>query len=137
MSFIFDSFALIALFQKEKGYEEVINWLSKISPERPGFMSIINLGEVYYMTCRKQSVEKAELALRSSLQLQIEFIDADFNLAYRAAQLKSTYKLSYADAFAAALTILKKGTLITGDPEFESLKKEKDFKVHFINRDKK
>jgi predicted nucleic acid-binding protein len=137
MSPVFDSFALIALFRKEKGYEEVIDWLSKISPEHPGFMSIINLGEVYYMTCRKQSVEKAELALQSSLQLQLEFIDADFDLTYRAAQLKSNYKLSFADAFAAALTIQKKGTLITGDPEFENLRKEKDFKVHFINRGNK
>jgi hypothetical protein len=33
---------------------------------------------------------------------------------------------------AATLTIQKKGTLITGDPEFNNLKKEKDFKVHFI-----
>jgi PIN domain nuclease of toxin-antitoxin system len=136
MSLVFDSFALIALFQKEKGYEEVIDWLSTISPENPGFMSMINLGEVYYMTCRKQSIEKAELALQSSLQLQLTFVDADFNLTYKAAKLKSRYKFSYADAFAAALTIEKKGTLITGDPEFESLLKEKDFKVHFINRSK-
>jgi hypothetical protein len=40
--------------------------------------------------------------------------------------------MSYADAYAAALTIQKKGTLITGDPEFKFLQKEKDFKVHFV-----
>ncbi len=134
MSLIFDSFAIITLFRKEPGNEEVVDWLGKINREQPGYMSVINLGEVYYMTSRKQSSEKAELALEATLQMPFTFVNADFDLAYRAAKLKASYKLSYADSFAAALTIEKKGLLITGDPEFKNLLKEKDFKVHFIKR---
>src|SRR6478609_7618835 len=134
MSVVFDSFALLTLFRKEKGYEEVMKWLSSINDSQPGYMSVINLGEVYYITCRKQSKEKAELAIASALQLQLDIIDADIQLTYQAAQLKAKYKMSYADAFAAALTIDKKATLITGDSEFKALQKEKNFKVHFIHQ---
>ena len=134
MSVVFDSFALLTLFRKEKGYEEVMKWLSSISDSQPGYLSVINLGEVYYITCRKQSKEKAELAIASALQLQLDIIDADIQLTYQAAQLKAKYKMSYADAFAAALTIDKKATLISGDSEFKALQKEKNFKVHFIHQ---
>ena len=134
MNLVFDSFAIIMLFQKEKGYNEVMDWLAKFNDGHRGFMSVINLGEVYYMTCKKQSVENGEIALSSALQLHLEIIEADFSLTYEAAKLKSRFKLSYADAFAAALTIQMKGILITGDPEFKNLQKVKDFKVHFINR---
>ena len=40
--------------------------------------------------------------------------------------------MSYADSFAAALTISKRGTLITGDKEFKHLIGETHFKVEFI-----
>ena len=134
MSLIFDSYAIITLFREEPGYEEVIDWLGKINREQLGYMSVINLGEVYYITSRKQSPQKAAVALEAAMQLPFTFVDADFDLTYRAAKLKASYKLSYADAFAAALTIEKKGLLITGDLEFKNLVKEKDFKVHFIRR---
>jgi predicted nucleic acid-binding protein len=60
-------------------------------------------------------------------------LPAYFELTYKAAQIKSSYILSYADAFAAALTIKKKATLITGDKEFKNLSRERGFKVHFIH----
>lgn len=97
-------------------------------------MSVINLGEIYYITSRKQNKENAELALSSTLQLPIEFIDADFNHTYRAALLKAKYQMSYSDAFAASLAIQLKATLITGDPEFKNLDKEPGLKIHFIKR---
>ena len=59
-------------------------------------------------------------------------MDADMNLSLAAAKLKAKYKMSYADAFAATLTIAKKGTLITGDKEFKHLHGETNFKVEFI-----
>jgi len=128
---IFDSYALIALFRLEKGYEEVTQLLTEIlKGERMGFMSVINLGEVYYTTYRKQGAKKAELALSSVLQFPIEIIEADFDLTFEAAKLKAKYKISYADAFAAALTKSKRGWLVTGDKEFKALKDE--IKIKFI-----
>ncbi|MBI2966707.1 MAG: type II toxin-antitoxin system VapC family toxin [Bacteroidetes bacterium] len=130
---VFDTFAIIALLEKEKGHETVSQLLSDISNgEKYGSMSVVNLGEVYYMSYRKRGPEKAELALSSVLHFPIEIVDADFNLTYAAAQLKSRHKISYADAFAVALTIKKKATLITGDSEFKNLEAEKGFKVELI-----
>lgn len=130
---VFDSYALIALFRKEDGFEFVRDVLIKLSEgELTGSISVISVGEIYYMVSRKSNVKKAELAISSLLQFPIEIIDAGFELSLEAAKLKSRYKLSYADAFAAAISISQKATLITGDQGFNNLKAEKGFHVHFI-----
>jgi predicted nucleic acid-binding protein len=130
---VFDSYALIALFRKEKGFEFVLDLLIKISKgEITGSMSVINVGEIYYMISRKSNSENADLAVKAVLQFPITIINADLDLTMEAAKLKSRFKLSYADAFAAAITISQKATLVTGDPEFAHLKKEKGFYYQFI-----
>ena len=45
-------------------------------------------------------------------------------LADTAAVFKARFKISLADAFAAALAKEKKAELVTGDPEFKALEKE-------------
>ena len=132
---IFDSFALIAHFRKEEGSDQISELLSEIAiGEREGFISVINVGEIYYMLHRKAGKVNAEKSLSIIKTLPLTIITADFETTYQASQLKSNFRISFTDAFAASLTIEKKGTLITGDPEFKSLRKEKNFKVHFINR---
>ncbi|MEK6837131.1 MAG: PIN domain-containing protein, partial [Nanoarchaeota archaeon] len=103
---VFDSYAILALFRKERGHEEVAQLLTDIS-----------MGG-------KQGEKRAQLALDSLKQFPLEVENADYELTLAAAKLKAKHKLSYADAFAAALTIKKKGTLITGDKEFKSLDRE-------------
>ena len=49
--FIFDSHALLKLFQKEKGYEKVVQLLEEI--QKTGavkYLNAINLGEIIYTT---------------------------------------------------------------------------------------
>ena len=84
------------------------------------------------MLVRKGNVKIADVALASIKQLPLHFIDADFRLCMEAAALKAKYSFSYADAFAAAITIHKKATLITGDNEFKALIKEPGFKVKYL-----
>src|SRR3954468_19927367 len=122
---VFDSYALIALFRQEPGYELVRELLVKIAAdEAEGYITTINICEVYYMTCRKSNQKNAEVALDALLKFPLQIMDADLKLSLEAAKLKAKYTLSYADAFAAALTIQKRATLITGDNEFENLKNE-------------
>ena len=133
-SVIFDSFALIAHFRNETGTDYISELFSELAlGNLDGYVSMINIGEVYYMIHRKSNKANAEKALEIIQTLPIEIVEADWDATYEAAKLKSKYRISYADAFAAALTIQMKGTLITGDREFNSLKKESGFKVHFIN----
>ena len=130
---VFDSYALIAFFRQEPGYELVRELLVKIAAdEAEGYITTINIGEVYYMICRKSNQKNAEIALDALLKFPLQIIEADLKLSLEAARLKAKYTLSYADAFAAALTIQKKATLITGDDEFESLKNEAGFKVKYL-----
>lgn len=132
---VFDSYALIAHFRNENGSLFISDLLAEmIAGDKYGYISVINVGEIYYMLSKKTGIDNAEKSLQVINTFPIEIIDVDFLFTYKAAQLKAKYKISYADAFAAALTIEKKGTLVTGDPEFKSLTKEKDFKVHFIKR---
>jgi len=63
--------------------------------------------------------------------LPIELAPADLSLSYRAAIYKATYKMSYADCFAAALAKTKKATLVTGDKDFKQL--ESEIKVGWLS----
>jgi predicted nucleic acid-binding protein len=56
--------------------------------------------------------------------LPIDFHSTSRGLADTAADFKARFKISLADAFAAALAKEKKAELITGDPEFKPLEKE-------------
>jgi len=132
--FVFDSYALIAFFRKEKSWELIQEVLIKMSnDEITGWVTTVNVGEIYYMISRKSNQEQADLAINALLHFPITLVNADLKLALQAAGLKAAYKLSYADAFAAALTISKKAILLTGDQEFLNLKDEKDFEVQFID----
>jgi predicted nucleic acid-binding protein len=51
-------------------------------------------------------------------------------LADTAADFKARFKISLADAFAAALAKEKKAELVTGDPEFKPL--EKELKINWL-----
>lgn len=130
---VFDSYALIAFFRKEKGYDLVRDLLVKLAnDELEGYMTTINVGEVYYMISRKSNQKNAEIALDALLKFPLHIVEADLKLSIEAAKLKAKYSLSYADAFAAALTINRKATLITGDDEFESVTGETNFKVKYM-----
>jgi predicted nucleic acid-binding protein len=130
---VFDTHALLVFFRKEPGYETVRDLLVNVANnEFEAFMCSVNVGEVYYMMVRKGNVRLANDAIATLKLFPLHFIDADFALCMEAAALKSKYKFSYADAFAAALAIRRKATLITGDHEFDALVKEPNFKVKYL-----
>lgn len=132
---VFDSYALIAFFRQEPGYQLVRDLLVKMAnDEAEGYITTINIGEVYYMISRKSNQKNAEIALDALLRFPLQVVEADLKLSLEAAKLKAKYSLSYADAFAAATTIQKKAVLITGDDEFDNLKSESGFKVQYLEK---
>ena len=131
---VFDSFALIALFRKELGFEIVRDLLVKIAnDESEGFISAINVGEIYYMIARKSNEKYAEAALTAIKKMPVQIQEPDLKMCVDAASMKARHPISYADAFAATLAISRKAVLITGDREFESLSKVHGFSVKFIS----
>jgi predicted nucleic acid-binding protein len=131
--FVLDSYALLAYFRNEEGGEKVEQLLNDaVVDKHELYMTCINAGEVYYMAYRKDGADKADLVWKALQQFPIHMTEVDMALTFKAAKLKAGNKLSYADVFAAVLTIAKKATLITGDREFDSLLKETGFKVKYI-----
>ncbi len=129
----FDSYALIALFRQEPGHELVRDLLVKMAnDEIDGYMTAINVGEVYYMISRKSNMKNAETAIAGIKQMPILIVEPDLKMCLDAAAIKAKHSLSYADAFAAVLTISRKAVLITGDDEFDALVGETNFKVKYL-----
>ncbi len=130
---VLDCWALIAFFEDEPTAEAVEVILDQANRDRHRlYLSAVNWAEVYYNTMREVSKEAAEAYAQTIANLPIEVvgIGADLKLARQAAIFKATYRLSLADAFAAALAREKNAELVTGDPEFQQL--EKEIKINWL-----
>ncbi len=122
---VLDSYALLAFLRGEPGEKKVATLLERAGVrDEPVHMTEVNYAEVKYIVVRKDGKERWEETAGELPALPIEFHPASRALAEVAADLKSRYKLSLADAFAAALAREKKAQLVTGDREFHALEKE-------------
>ena len=122
---VLDAHALLAFFRGEDAATAVKELLHKaVTADRPLHMTEVNYAEVKYMLFKKDGAEAWEQAEDVLKSLPIEFHPATRPLADLAADFKARFKISLADAFAAALAKEKKAELVTGDPEFKALEKE-------------
>lgn len=122
---VLDSWAALAYLQGEPAAERMGEIVADaIERDIPLYMSVINAGEVWYILAREISPTAADSAIGDIRGWGVEFVDADWALAQAAADLKSRHKLSYADAFAAALAKQNRAHLVTGDAEFEAVQKD-------------
>ncbi len=122
---VLDSFALIAYFRGELAGVPVKELLQKAGrADKPVHMTEVNYAEVKYTILRKDGADAWHEAAKILVALPIEFHPITRALADHAADYKARFKMSLADAFAAALAKEKKAELVTGDPEFKALEKE-------------
>jgi len=120
--FIFDSYALLKVFQKEKGYENIVGLLRNIKKTRvTKYINIINVGEIIYTTKREFGDQKKLEVLASIERLNFTILQATNSLVYQASEYKAQYSISYADCFVLASAIEYKATIVTGDPEFKKV----------------
>ena len=122
---VLDSYSLIAYFDGEEGAEKMVEIIrSARDSGRSLLLSVINWGEVYYITLRESGRERADEIAHLISTLPIEIIPANLELTKQAAEFKAGLKMSYADCFAAALARLHRAELVTGDEEFKQTQKE-------------
>jgi ribonuclease VapC len=120
--YLFDSHALLAFFQRENGAEIVAGILRESMQNRlDQLISVINLGEIIYMTKRQFGDPKKVEILGRIYQLGFKVLPAPEPLVYKAAELKADYPISYADCFALACAIEHSAILVTGDPDFKKV----------------
>jgi predicted nucleic acid-binding protein len=122
---VLDSYALLAFLREEPGEEKVTALLEEAGErDQAVHMTEASYAEVKYITVRKEGAARWEEIARELRALPIEFHPIDRNLADLAADIKVRYRISLADAFAAALAKELKAELVTGDMEFAALEKE-------------
>lgn len=133
-SYVLDSFALIGFLENEKFAFRVERLLKQARKgEILVYLHALHLGEVCYITLREQSRNMADLAYTRIRSFPVKYIDIiDDELLQKAAWLKANYSISYADAFAAALAIIHKSSLLTGDPEFKKLEKKEAISIDWL-----
>ena len=130
-AFIFDSHALLRLFQKEKGYEKVVQLLEEI--QKTGavkYLNALNLGEIIYTTKKDFGDQKKLEVLASIERLNFRILPIPNELIFQAAEYKAEYSISYADCFALASAVEHKAVIVTGDPEFKKV--EHLAEIHWI-----
>lgn len=113
MTVVLDSWAVLRYLEDaHPGAEAVSDLLGREKP----LMSWINLGEVHYVLRRLHGEDASAETVRD-LRNVIDARLPDERLVIEAARIKADLPMSYADAFAAALTVAGNATLWTGDPE--------------------
>lgn len=129
---VLDSFAVLALLNREEGFKKVESILRSADGERV-IICAINVGEVYYIVKRNRSAEQAENFLNWIQATGVEIIVPDYELIIESAKIKSNHRISYADSFAVATAIRHKpASIITGDPEFNDVKDIEDVDIEWI-----
>lgn len=120
--FILDSFALLAYLEEEPGADDVAAILERCSEGgAESWLSIVNFGEVLYITERERGLQAAQRVIAAIDQLPVRVMEADRTRTFAAAHVKAHHALAYADAFAIALALEVDGEVVTGDPEFAAV----------------
>jgi ribonuclease VapC len=123
---VLDSWSILAYLEDEQPAGQKVADLIADAHENgiDLMMSVVNVGEVWYILARKTSAAEADNSVSEIRQLGIEFVEASWKFAQAAAALKAKHSMSFADCFAAALAKENKADLVTGDSEFKQIESE-------------
>ncbi|MCL2753750.1 MAG: type II toxin-antitoxin system VapC family toxin [Defluviitaleaceae bacterium] len=116
-NFVLDACAVVALLKNEDGGAVVESLLIHASDEKADvFMHRANLIEVYYGFLREDGKKIAKSYVKAIENSRINIIDnISQKLMFKAGELKTDYKLSFADTFAVALAMEMDASLVTSD----------------------
>ena len=121
-SYVLDASALIDFSEAGPGMRKVEQLLQAAAREQIAiFVSVMNLGEVFYWTWQKRGEGSARKAVDSLSRLPINIVFVDLLQALKAGEIKALHHISYVDCLAAALATLNGSTLVTSDRDFEKL----------------
>jgi predicted nucleic acid-binding protein len=131
--YVFDATALLDYVESGPGFLKVEQLLRAASNRKVAlFVSVMNLGEVFYWLLQKRGEETARRTIGIFSRLPLPIVPVDLPQALKAAELKALHKIPYVDCIAAALALQQRATLVTSDRDFEKLGRQ--FPVLWINR---
>jgi predicted nucleic acid-binding protein len=119
---VLDTSAWLALDEAEPGASDVeailaAAWLG----EKQVFTCFVTLTELDYIRTREHDAQQAAELLAFARAQRVTWIHSDDALCATAAKLKAAHRLSFADAFVAALAVQLEATLVHKDPELSAL----------------
>jgi predicted nucleic acid-binding protein len=122
--YVLDSWALLALLNAEEPAASRVRQLlhEAVADDLLVAVSVINLGEVFYIVGRSRGISAAEQAVVAIKATGLQMLPADEPAVLAAARLKAMHRISYADAFAVAAAERLGVVLVTGDPEIVGLR---------------
>ena len=122
---VLDASAVMTFFENGTGAEKVEELIGlAVQGKGELLMSVVNWGEVYYSVWRTRGEAAAKTALAEIAQLPIQIVLANFEVTKLAAEFKAQHKLPYADCFVAALTKLRRASLMATDRDFRAVDRE-------------
>jgi predicted nucleic acid-binding protein len=86
------------------------------------FVSVINLGEVFYILGRRKGEREARETVDEIRASLTEVLAVPEEIVFRAASFKIRYPIAYADGFALATAQAVGGALVTGDHELKGIR---------------
>ena len=124
VKYLIDSWDILAYLKKDiPAYLRVLELLEKARDGKVQlFLSVINLGEIYYIVGRARGEDTAQYILEEIKRLPLEILSVDETDVLAAARWKMQYPMAYADAFAASAAQDLQAILLTGDPELLALR---------------
>ena len=121
-NFVLDSYAVLSYLQDEPAGSRIEKLLDNTAKGKCRLiLTLINLGEILYIVERRGGIAKAQDALALIRQLPVEIPPVDEQTVFTAAHVKANHAISYADAFVVATAIQENATVVTADPEFQSV----------------
>ncbi len=117
-----DASALVDYVQSGPGSAKIEQLLADVFRQQlPLYISVLNLGEVFYLTWQRTGEERARQTVATLSRLPVQIIPVDLSQALRAGQLKALHNIPYVDCIAAAVAMERNATLVTADRHFEKL----------------
>ena len=121
-TYVLDANAVLDYVQQGPGFRTVERLLREAFRSDATLMiSVINVGEVFYLLWKIEGEEKARRIIDDLTLLPIKILPVDLPHALRAGELKAIHKIPYADSIAAALALAQSATIVSSDRDFEKL----------------
>jgi PIN domain nuclease of toxin-antitoxin system len=122
---VLDASPILALLLDEPGADTVQALLDRAQrAAAPCPMTTVNWGEVLYRVEQTAGSSAVPAFIEKLDGLPIMLVDADRDLTVRAAMLKATRGLGYADAYCAALAMTLQAPVLTCDSDFDELERD-------------
>jgi len=129
--YVLDTYAVLAVIEDEPGAQTVAEIIT--AQNIMIYLSIVSLGEIYYIILRRLGEQAAEEVVQNTLdEPSLAVVDATWPRVKDAARIKATGGLSYADSFVLALGKELRAPVVTGDPEIKATGKKVGVEVIWI-----